>query len=41
MSPFPSRLLGDDEEVVLVLHPLWKRIVVPALLLPIVVGVAR
>ena len=40
MSPFPSRLLGEDEEVVLDLHPHWKRIVVPALLLPIVVGVA-
>jgi uncharacterized membrane protein YdbT with pleckstrin-like domain len=40
MSPFPTRLLGDDEEVVLDLHPHWKRLVVPALLLPIVVGVA-
>jgi uncharacterized membrane protein YdbT with pleckstrin-like domain len=40
MSPFPTRLLADDEEVVLDLHPHWKRLVVPALLLPIVVGVA-
>jgi uncharacterized membrane protein YdbT with pleckstrin-like domain len=40
MSPFPTRLLGDDEEVILDLHPHWKRIVIPALLLPIVVGVA-
>lgn len=40
MSPFPSRLLGDDEQVVLDLHPHWKRIVLPALLLPVVVGLA-
>jgi uncharacterized membrane protein YdbT with pleckstrin-like domain len=40
MSPFPSRLLGDDEEVVLDLHPHWKRLILPALLVPIVVGLA-
>jgi uncharacterized membrane protein YdbT with pleckstrin-like domain len=40
MSPFPSRLLGEDEEVLLDLHPHWKRLVVPALLVPIVAGVA-
>ena len=33
MSPFPTRLLGDDEEVVLDLHPHWKRILLPALLI--------
>jgi len=38
--PFPNRLLGDDEEVVLDLHPHWKRLLVPGLLLPIVVGIA-
>jgi uncharacterized membrane protein YdbT with pleckstrin-like domain len=38
--PFPQRLLGDGEEVVLDLHPHWKRIVVPALLVPVVAGVA-
>ena len=40
MSPFPARLLGDDEEVVLDLHPHWKRILLPALLIPVVAGVA-
>lgn len=40
MSPFPTRLLGEDEEVLLDLHPHWKRLIIPALLLPIVVGVA-
>jgi uncharacterized membrane protein YdbT with pleckstrin-like domain len=38
--PFPQRLLGDGEEVVLDLHPHWKRLVVPAALVPIVAGVA-
>jgi uncharacterized membrane protein YdbT with pleckstrin-like domain len=37
---FPRRLLGEDEEVVLDLHPHWKRLVVPAALVPIVAGVA-
>jgi uncharacterized membrane protein YdbT with pleckstrin-like domain len=37
---FPSRLLGDGEEVVLELHPHWKRLAVPMLCVPLVVGVA-
>ena len=37
---FPRRLLGDDEDVVLDLHPHWKRLTIPALLVPVVVGVA-
>jgi uncharacterized membrane protein YdbT with pleckstrin-like domain len=32
--------LADDEEVVLDLHPHWKRLLLPALLVPVVVGVA-
>jgi len=40
MSPFPARLLADDEEVVVDLHPHWKRLIVPALLVPTIVGVA-
>src|SRR4051794_8634360 len=35
---FPRRLLADDEDVVLDLHPHWKQLVVPVLLVPIVVG---
>lgn len=38
--PFPRRLLGDDESIVLDLHPHWKRLILPALLVPVVVGVA-
>lgn len=38
--PFPSRLLAEDEEVVLDLHPHWKQLVVPLLLIPVVCGVA-
>lgn len=38
--PFPNRLLGDDEQVVLDLHPHWKQLVWPLLLLPLVVGLA-
>lgn len=37
--PFPARLLGEGEEVVLDLHPHWKRLVVPAVLVPVVAGV--
>jgi uncharacterized membrane protein YdbT with pleckstrin-like domain len=37
---FPRRLLGEGEEIVLDLHPHWKRLVVPAVLVPIVCGVA-
>ena len=38
--PFPKRLLAEDEEVVLDLHPHWKQLVVPLLLIPVVCGVA-
>ncbi|HEU5033725.1 MAG TPA: PH domain-containing protein [Mycobacteriales bacterium] len=38
--PFPQRLLADDEAVVLDLHPHWKQLVGPLLLLPVVVGLA-
>jgi uncharacterized membrane protein YdbT with pleckstrin-like domain len=37
---FPRRLLGDGEEVVLDLHPHWKRLVGPAALVPLVAGLA-
>ena len=37
---FPSRLLGEGEEVVLDLHPHWKRLIVPAALVPVVTGAA-
>ena len=37
---YPTRLLAADEDVVLDLRPHWKRIVLPALLVPIVVGAA-
>ena len=38
--PYPARLLSDDEELVLDMHPHWKRIVLPLLLVPVVVGAA-
>ena len=38
--PFPTRLLGEDETVVLDLHPHWKLLILPSLLVPVVVGVA-
>lgn len=38
--PYPARLLSEDEELVLDMHPHWKRIVVPLLLIPVVVGAA-
>jgi len=38
--PFPARLLADDEHVVLDLHPHWKRLLIPALLVPVVAGAA-
>ncbi|MDQ1706041.1 MAG: hypothetical protein QOF18_2407 [Frankiaceae bacterium] len=38
--PFPHRLLGEDEEVVLDLHPHWKQLLVPVALIPIVIGIA-
>ena len=37
---FPQRLLAEDEEVVLDLHPHWKRLLLPAVLIPVVVGVS-
>jgi uncharacterized membrane protein YdbT with pleckstrin-like domain len=37
---YPTRLLSDDEELVLDMHPHWKRIVLPLLLVPVVVGAA-
>lgn len=37
--PFPPRLLADDETVVLDLHPHWKQLVLPSVLLPVVVGI--
>ncbi len=37
--PFPRRLLGDDEDVVLDLHPHWKALVLPVLVL-LVLGAA-
>jgi uncharacterized membrane protein YdbT with pleckstrin-like domain len=37
---FPQRLLADDEQVVLDMHPHWKRLLLPSLLLPVVVGLA-
>jgi uncharacterized membrane protein YdbT with pleckstrin-like domain len=38
--PYPKRLLAEDEEIVLDLHPHWKQLVVPLLLIPVVCGVA-
>ena len=38
--PYPQRLLAEDEEIVLDLHPHWKQLVVPLLLIPVVCGVA-
>ena len=37
---FPRRLLGDDEQIVLELHPHWKQLLVPLALVPIVIGLA-
>jgi len=37
---FPRRLLADDEQIVLDLHPHWKQLLLPSLLLPVVVGVS-
>lgn len=37
---FPQRLLADDEQIVLDMHPHWKRLLLPSLLLPVVVGLA-
>ena len=37
---FPRKLLGDGEEIVHELHPHWKALVFPVLLIPLVVGIA-
>jgi uncharacterized membrane protein YdbT with pleckstrin-like domain len=37
---FPKRQLAEGEEVVLDLHPHWKQLVAPVLLLPVLVGLA-
>src|SRR3954447_14094081 len=37
---FPKRLLAEDEEIVLDLHPHWKQLFVPLLLIPVLCGVA-
>lgn len=37
---FPENILDQGEHVVLDLHPHWRRLVVPVLLIPLVVGVA-
>lgn len=37
---YPRRLLGEDEEIVLDLHPHWRRLVLPLLAVPVVVGLA-
>jgi uncharacterized membrane protein YdbT with pleckstrin-like domain len=38
--PFPDNILDDDEAVVLDLRPHWRRIAMPVVLVPIVVGLA-
>ncbi len=37
---FPARLLAQDEEVVIHLHPHWKMLVLPVLLLVLIGGMA-
>jgi uncharacterized membrane protein YdbT with pleckstrin-like domain len=32
---YPNRLLGEDEEIVLELHPHWKKLILPALVVPV------
>ncbi len=36
---YPRKLLGQDEQIVHELHPHWKALIFPALLVPIIVGV--
>jgi uncharacterized membrane protein YdbT with pleckstrin-like domain len=38
--PFPKRLLAEDEDIVLDLHPHWKQLFIPLLLIPVVCGTA-
>jgi uncharacterized membrane protein YdbT with pleckstrin-like domain len=37
---YPRKLLGDGEQIVHELHPHWKELVFPILLVPVVAGVA-
>jgi uncharacterized membrane protein YdbT with pleckstrin-like domain len=37
---FPKRLLAEDEDVLLDMHPHWKALVFPVLFVPIIIGVA-
>jgi uncharacterized membrane protein YdbT with pleckstrin-like domain len=37
---YPHRLLGDGERIEHELHPHWKELVLPTLLVPVIVGVA-
>ncbi|HEX3906537.1 MAG TPA: PH domain-containing protein [Mycobacteriales bacterium] len=38
--PFPDNILDDDEEIVLDLRPHWRRVAIPVVLIPLVVGLA-
>jgi uncharacterized membrane protein YdbT with pleckstrin-like domain len=38
--PFPDNILDDDEEIVLDLRPHWRRVAIPVVLIPLVIGVA-
>ena len=37
---YPRKLLDTDEKIVLELHPHWRALIVPALLVPVVAGLA-
>lgn len=37
---YPKSLLSPGEEVILDLHPHWKRIALPVLLVPVIIGLA-
>src|SRR3954447_26616612 len=37
---FPDSILDDDEEVVRNMRPHWRRIAIPVVLVPIIVGLA-
>lgn len=38
--PFPQNILDPDEQVVAEVHPHWRRVVVPVVLVPVIVVVA-
>jgi uncharacterized membrane protein YdbT with pleckstrin-like domain len=38
--PFPDNILDEGEEIVLNLRPHWRRVAIPVVLIPIVVGLA-